>query len=485
MERKEIITIFLKVLLFGGFILALPGCATLRTGGLGEVVPSQTAVTSLASGLVTVEVKDSTGAPLAGAKVVFKKSGQPDQNWGTTGVDGQLSGTLPVTGDWNLEVTYFNTMQSKSVTVGADPVTFTFQTSRITVRLETCAGEPLEGGKVHSRANVSPGTWFDWGKTGPDGTVSKEVFPGNWFFSVEYQQTYTEKQQDVAANPVVTFRTTKVTLYHDRAIKYRGYPSTGTFFTFKSPMEMLPGTIRFYFDGIGELPITISGCEYKAALVVVELKDSSGQPLPGAKVMRKGGPVSPGTWFTFGTTDANGRVVGLLTPGYNYSFEVQYNMTSAQQSGYVPTTLKYVFQTKKVTVKLQTCQGMGLAGANVRYRGSISSGTWFSFGKTGSDGTVSKELFPGNWWFDIEYKQTYTAKQQDVWTNPNVVFTTTKVVSSYPGSIEYKGNPSSGTWFKFTSPMEMLPGNVTFRFGNSSGTVKTISISGCELEISP
>ncbi|MEM3485782.1 MAG: carboxypeptidase-like regulatory domain-containing protein [Candidatus Methanomethyliaceae archaeon] len=468
-----------KVLFFGAF-LALSGCMSFQPGELGGALSALAA----SSGVVTVEVKDSTGAPLKGASVLFKKSGQPDQNWGTTGDDGKLSGRLPVLGTWNLEVTYGNTMQSRAVTVGADPVTFTFQTSRITVKLETCAGVGLAGGKVSSRANVSSGTWFTFGTTGPDGTVSREMFPGNWYFSVEYQQTMTSMQQDVAANPVVTFKTTKVTLYHSGTIRYRGNPSSGTFFTFTKPsMEMLPGTIRFDFSGIGEIPITVSGCEYKGAVVVVELKDSAGNPLPGAKVMRKGGPVSPGTWFTFGTTDANGRVVGLLPPNYNYSFEVQYNMTSAQQSGYVPTTLKYSFQTKKITVKLQTCQGNSLAGGNVQYRGSISSGTWFSFGKTSADGTVSKELFPGNWWFGVEYKQTYTQKQQDVGVDPIVVFTTSRVWSSYTGKIEYKGNPSSGTWFAFSNPMEMLPGDITFRFGGV--IIKTSSISGCSVEISP
>lgn len=407
------------------------------------------------------------------------------QTLGQTGSDGTLTKTLPPNGTYTFQAkdSRTNTASTKSQYVGTEPVTVEFQTIQVTVKLVTCQGQGLQGGTVQYRGHISPGTWVTFGKTGQDGTVSKELFPGTFPFSVEYQQTKTEKSQDVGTNPVVTFVTTKVTLFHTGSIHYYGNPSAGTLFPYSQGMEMLPGTIRFVFGGIGEIPITISGCEYKAALVVVELKDSSGNPLPGAKVMRKGGPVSPGTWFTFGTTDNNGRVVGLLPPYYNYAFEVQYNMTSAQQSGYVPTTLKYLFQTRKVTVKLQTCGGVGLAGGNVWYRGSVSAGTWFTFGKTGPDGAVSKELFPGNWWFGVEYKQTYTQKQQNIGTDPEVVFTTTKVWSSYTGKIEYKGNPSSGTWFTFTNPMEMLPGTITFRFGTT--TIRTFTIQGCEFEIKP
>lgn len=464
---------------FLGTLLTLSGCMSFQPGELGG---SQLALASSSGTLVTVVAKTSTGAPLPGVYVKSYLPGPSWVYWGCTGADGTISRTLQP-GNWYFEVSYANTMMSRSVTVGTEPLTLEFQTMLVTVQLNTCTGVGLEGGNVRYFGNVSPGSPNTFGKTGADGRVSRELFPGTFRFDIEYKQTFTAKSQDVGANPVVTFTTTRVELYHAGTIQYWGNPSSGTLFSYTRPMEMLPGTIRFDFSGIGEIPITVSGCEYKGVLVVVELKDSAGNPLPGAKVMRKGGPVSPGTWFTFGTTNNNGRVVGLLPPGYNYTFEVQYNMTSAQQSGYVPTTLKYPFQTKKITVKLQTCQGIGLADGNVRYRGSISSGTWFSFGKTGADGTVSKELFPGNWWFGVEYKQTYTQKQQDVGVDPIVVFTTTRVWSSYAGKIEYKGNPSSGTWFAFSNPMEMLPGDITFRFGGV--IIKTSSISGCSVEISP
>lgn len=477
---------------FGGLsvfvvLLVLSGCMAFRSDEIGT---SGSTTPMTASGQVTVRVLTSKGEPIQGAGVCFYKPGYSWRCWPQkTDSKGEITGTLPQTGTWSVKVTVGNTSSSQDVYISTEPTIITFRTSQITIKLETWSGAPLAGGKVYCKANVSPGTWFKIGETGGDGTVIVEMFPGNWDFKVEYNQTVGEKKQDVAQNPVVVFKTTKVTLYHDGVIQYRGNPSSGTFFPMTNPprgkfeQEMLPGTISFKFHGAGEIPINISGREFNGALVVVELKDSSGNPLSGATVLRKGGPVSSGTWFNFGTTDGNGRVFGILTPGYNYSFQVQYNMTHAEECGKVPEKLRYTFQTKKVTVQLQTCGGLGLSGGYVKYRGSISSGTWFSFGNTGLDGKVSKELFPGNWWFGVEYRQTYTEKQQDISIDPTVIFATTQVTSSYSGKIEYKGNPSSGTWFSFTSPMEMLPGNITFRFGGTS--VKTISISGCSVEISP
>ena len=469
----------LGVLLWGAF-LALSGCVAFPpsepVGNLVALANSGTTVTFI--------VKDSQGQPLGGVQIWGLGIPPSTGTWyklGVTGSDGTLTVALPPNRTYTFEAQYNKTKSQVSQYVGTEPVIVNFQTIKVTVQLVTCQGQGLQGGNVRYRGDIDAGTWQTFGTTGPDGAVSKELFPGNFPFSVEYRQTYTDKWQNVASNSMVKFVTTKVTLYHTGSIQYYGNPSAGTLYPFSQGMEMLPGTIRFLFGGIGVIPIDINGCEYKAALVVVELKDSAGSPLSGAKVMRKGGPISPGTWFIFGTTDTNGRVFGLLAPGYTYSFEVQYNMTSAQQSGYVPTTLEYSFQTKRVTVKLETCAGIGLAGGNVRYRGSVSSGTWFTFGKTGADGTVSKELFPGNWWFGVEYRQTYAEKQQDVGTYPEVLFTTTKVWSSFTGKIEYKGNPSSGTWFTFTNPMEMLPGTITFRFNGT--TTRTFTISGCQFEI--
>jgi hypothetical protein len=175
MYRRVVIVLAVLVLALG-----LVGCMSSgsRLGG-PDAVTQDTGVTVKApTGTVTVEVKDSTGAPIQGAKVRFYKPGPGGRDFPRTDSSGQSTGTLPETGDWDVTVEVFNTSQPKRVYIGTDPVTISFQTSRITVKLETCTGTPLAGGKVRSRGNVSAGTWFDWGTTGLDGTISKEISLG-------------------------------------------------------------------------------------------------------------------------------------------------------------------------------------------------------------------------------------------------------------------------------------------------------------------
>lgn len=86
----------------------------------------------------------------------------------------------------------------------------------------------------------------------------------------------------------------------------------------------------------------------------------------------------------------------------------------------------------------------------------------------------------------MEHKQTMTSKQQDVGADHVVALQTTKVTTTFSGTISYYGNPSSGTLFTFTKPsMEMLPGNVKFVLRNPDGSTftKVIAISGCLMEI--
>jgi hypothetical protein len=265
MYRRVVIVLAVLVL---ALALGLVGCMSPgpKLGGPDAVTQDTGVTVKATTGTVTVEVKDSTGAPIQGASVSFYKPGPGGRPFPRTDSNGQSTGTLPETGNWDVTVSVFNTSQSKTVYIGTDPVTISFQTSKITVKLETCAGTPLAGGKVRSRGNVSAGTWFEWGTTGSDGTISKEIFPGNWWFSVEYRQTYTEKQQDVGTKPAVTFTTTRAWSSYQGTIRYYGNPSSGTLFTFnKSGTEMLPGNVRFLFDGKGPYTITISGCEMEIA----------------------------------------------------------------------------------------------------------------------------------------------------------------------------------------------------------------------------
>jgi len=424
----------LGVVAFLGLTLWLVGSMSLSpqlSPFLGQVA------LAAVSGIVTVEVKDSTGAPLEGADVVFKKGGQPDQKWGKTGSDGKLTGTLPVTGDWNVEVTYGNTKESRTVTIGTDPVTFAFQTSRIRVKLETCAGMGLEGGKVQFRANVSPGTWFDFGITGPDGAVSREMFPGNWYFRVEYKQTMTEKQQDVEADPVVTFRTTKVTLYHSGTIRYRGNPSAGTLFTFMKPsMEMLPGNIRFEFSG-KELVLPVKGCSTTYTVIIIEVKNSSGNAVPGAEVY-----LGLDEWPYIGETGTDGKLV------YAYNGvlgNMRVRVTAPNEGGtettpFQDTAVNSVFklQTHRLTIELRDQLGNPVNGGRVEIRHD----EWSIIGTTGEHGpgVLYHEHFPGTVTIRMTYNY-WTEERTHVHTAGGSTYTfIVPLVDNEPPQIVCPGN---------------------------------------------
>jgi len=110
---------------------------------------------------VTVEVKDSQGNPLSGVKIWYKGGPISPGTWfvfGYTGVDGRVSKDLPSGYTYNFRAEYANTMAMKSQYVDDEPITVEFQTSKITVRLESSERIGLKGGNVKYRGSISPGT---------------------------------------------------------------------------------------------------------------------------------------------------------------------------------------------------------------------------------------------------------------------------------------------------------------------------------------
>jgi len=471
------------------FLIAiLLGCGSAtqdRATGLEKLADAG----SLADPTVTIELKDSNGNPLSGGKAYYKGGPVSPGTWfnfGTTGSDGKCSKGLTSSYTYSFKVEYNKTTgQKDGVYVGTDPITVSFQTSSITVELKTCAGTGLSGGTVKYRGSVSSGTWFTFGTTGADGKVSKEMFPGNWWFQVFYNNTGSEaKQQDVGANPLVTFTTTKVTLYYSGSIKYRGNPSSGTFFTFTKPsMEMLPGTIKFKF-GNYETAVVVSGCSMNKVVNTLILKDHNGNPLSGGTA-RGGFGSNYGTWHVSGSTDANGVLLDIRDVGSqpgNMSYEIRYNSTTQVKTQDVSVNSVFQFQTILLTLRLQTCGGTPLDGGNPRYGpGSTYTTWWFPGGVTGSSapGETAAEFFPGTYSFEMLYKSTAEAKVSVVIPNANTMLTwqTTKVTLQYSGAISYGGATGDSTWFNKPS-MELLPGTYKFHFRDAGRM--DLTFSGCE-----
>jgi hypothetical protein len=64
-----------------------------------------------------------------------------------------------------------------------------------------------------------------------------------------------------------------------------------------------------------------------------------------------------------------------------------------------------------VTVQVTDSGGNPLGGVKVDYR---PGGSWITFGTTGPDGKVSKDIAPGTVWFRATYNNTLAEQQQDV-----------------------------------------------------------------------
>ncbi len=80
-------------------------------------------------------------------------------------------------------------------------------------------------------------------------------------------------------DPLVTFKTTAVTLYSSGSISHGS--ANGGWYPFTKPtMEMFSGTRTFLINGT-QVPIEVGGCSMSKAVNILKLKDHNGQPLTG------------------------------------------------------------------------------------------------------------------------------------------------------------------------------------------------------------
>jgi YD repeat-containing protein len=436
--------------------------------GNSETVKTETY--TISTNIVTVELKDNTGAPLSDGVVQYYSGGW--QTFGTTDTSGRVSKEL-TPGTYTFSMDYAFGRQEKAQNTATNP-TVVFQTIGVTVQLKDSTGTLMDTGTVQYYS----GGWRDIGSTS-GGQVSKELLPGSYTFSMDYAYARQEKSQNIAADPTVVFQTIGVTiqlkdstgtLMDTGTVQYYsgGWRDIGSTSGGQVSKELLPGSYTFSMtygfarqeksQNIAADPTVV----FQTIGVTVQLKDSMGALMDTGTVQ-----YYSGGWRDIGST-SGGQVTKELLPG-SYTFSMTYAFARQEKAQNIAADPTVVFQTTQVTVELRDSTGTLMDTGTVQYY----SGGWRDIGST-SGGQVSKELLPGSYTFSMNYAFARQEKAQNIAVDPTIVFQTGQVHSDSDSCTNYY----AGGWRVFTQDMELLPLTYTFRFNDGTSDTSYAIITG-------
>jgi hypothetical protein len=386
-----------------------------------------------------IKVLNSGGGGIAGVPIKCYDSG-----WKTAGSTDAGGNVYYM---WNNIVTnasvnavYLGGNQTKSQNIAVNSIVV-FQTTNVLVELRKGDGSlGYAGGLVKYYASG----WKVFGTTDATGTVSLELLPLSYSFSMTYLGGTIYQTVNTALNTTVTFGTVTVTVelrkgdaslgYDGGDVKYyasgwKVFGTTGDFTTGTTQKDLLPLSYNFsmnYDGGTNYITQYIASpnntVSFGTQSVTVRLLKADGT------VGWDGGNVKyyASGWKVFGTTGDN--VTGivkkdLLPNSYNFSMNYGGGTNYITQNITAPNNV-VDFQTEQVFVKLLKGDGTtGYDGGVIKY---YASG-WKSFGTTGdlSTGVASKELLPNSYNFSMNYLGGTNYITQNI-TSPNntVVFGT-------------------------------------------------------------
>ncbi|TSA18544.1 hypothetical protein D4R75_11130, partial [bacterium] len=351
----------------------------------------------------------------------------------------------------------------------------------LSVKLVNSTGTKLTGGSLQ----YYDGTWKD-ATNNNDGAFSIATSLKTLSLRMTYEFGTQTKSNVTVGYDTVAFQTVnaQVKLQNSQGTSidtgtvqyYSGaWRNLGTTATGVASKELLPGNYSFrmtYAYGsndkqqdIGTIPVVV----FQTVNTTVQLQNSQGSPMDQGIVQ-----YYSGAWRVFGAT-TNGAVSKELLPN-NYSFRMTYAFAGNDKQQNIGTNPTVVFQTVNATVQLKNSQGNFIDQGTVQYYFS----SWNNLGVT-TNGVAAKELLPGNYTLRMTYEFATNDKQQNIGTNPAVVFQTVNAIVQLrnsqgapidTGRVQYylSSWKDLGVTSNGAAAKELLPANYTFRMTHESVT---------------
>jgi hypothetical protein len=347
-------------------------------------------------------------------------------------------------------------------------------TSGCTVKLASSTGTPLLSGALQ----YYDGSWKD-AVNNNDGTFSVTTNLKTISLRMTYEYGTQTKSNVPISNDTIVFQTVKAQiqlqnsggmLIDTGSVQYYAgaWRTLGSTIYGIAAKELLPANYSFrmtyaYASKDKQQDISTNATVvFQTGNAAVQLQNSQGALMDQGTVQ-----YYSGSWRDFGTT-TNGIANKELLPN-NYSFRMNYAYASKDQQQDISTNSTVIFRTVNAVVQLRNSQGNSMDQGVVQYY----SGAWRDFGTT-TNGIANKELLPNNYSFRMTYGYASKDKQQDISTNPTVVFQTVNTavqLQNSHGSLMDQGSVQyySGAWRDLGTTTngvvnkELLPNSYSFR----------------------